>query len=337
MSSSHLDLDALADLLAGEGSEADVAHVGTCSGCAGRLDELAAADAEVASALAALPVPVLPDGLAERLERALAAEPPLTPSSDLPDWARTGPDGSPDPDADADTDTDAGTERQAARTVTPFPAARTRRWAPVAAAAALLVAAGTVGGGLLLAGRDDRSTDSLAGGAETAQAPAFGDLPTSSTGRDYAADGSLAAALPDLLQGDAALDAAAAPLSAGPPSAPRESGAGGDDAEGAGGGSDAGSDAGSAVSDDRAAGTADPLDRLRDPAELASCLTALLPPDDPSAEPVALDYAAYAGVPALVVVLPAQDAPDKVDVFVVGAECRQGDDRTLFFTRLDRP
>lgn len=328
MSSSHLDLDALADLLAGEGSEADVAHVGACSGCAGRLDELATADAEVATALTGLPVPALPDGLAERLERALAAEPPLTPSAELPDWARTGPVGSPDPDADADT------ERQAARTVTPFPAARTRRWAPVAAAAALLVAAGTVGGGLLLAGRDDRSTDSLAGGAETAQAPAFGDLPTSSTGRDYAADGSLATALPDLLEGDASLDAAAAPLSAGPTSASRESGSGGDDAEGGAGG---GSDAGSAVSDDRAAGEADPLDRLRDPAELASCLSALLPPDDPSAEPVALDYAAYAGVPALVVVLPAQDAPDKVDVFVVGAGCRQGADGTLFFTRLDRP
>jgi len=69
--SPHLDLDRLADLLAGEGSDDDVAHVGQCSGCAGRLDELSVAEVEVAAALAALPAPPLPADLADRLTAAL--------------------------------------------------------------------------------------------------------------------------------------------------------------------------------------------------------------------------------------------------------------------------
>ncbi|HWH31025.1 MAG TPA: hypothetical protein VNU26_19070 [Mycobacteriales bacterium] len=324
MTSSHLDLDALADLLAGEGSQAHVAHVGDCAGCAGRLDELATADLEVAAALAALPVPAVPAGLAERLERALAAEPPLTPSAGPPLWAVETDDAGPG-DAGEEGAGGAGAgDRAASRTVTPFPAVRTRRWAPAAAAAALLVAAGTLGGVLLVGRDDDQNVDSLAaGGGGQDQSAVFGDLPTSSTGRDYGADGELASALPDLLEGDAPTRAGSTaagpePVSGEPPAAARDT-------------------ADEASTEAMSSAVGDPLDRLRDPAELASCLTALLPPDDPSVRPEALDYAAYDGQPALVVVLPALDAPDKVDVFVVGAECRAGDDRTLFFTRLDRP
>lgn len=305
--SPHLDLDRLADLLAGEGTDDDVAHVGQCSGCAGRLDELSVAEVEVAAALAALPAPPLPAGLADRLTAALAAEPPLDPSAAAPDRL---------PTAEA-------TDRPAAsRTVTPFPtAARRRRWQPLAAAAGLLVVAGGLGGALLLGGTSSQDDDVAASGAEsgdTAAGPAF-DLPTSSTGQDYASPGTLAAALPGLLTGGARAASPSA-LTTGLTS----------------GGTAEGSPAPAAAPDTAATRDAgDPLARLREPAELASCLAALLPEGDDAV--LALDYAAYGGQPALTVVLPASGAPDKVDVFVVGAGCRLGDDRTLFFTRLDRP
>lgn len=304
----HLDLDRLADLLAGEGGADDVAHVGACSGCAGRLDELSAADAEVAAALAALPPPALPADLVERLSAALAAEPPLTPSR--PAWR-------PAPGDDLEP---AG---GGSRTVTPFPSSAPRRWQPFAAAAGLLVAAGGLGGALLLGGgtSGDEAARSGAGSAAGTAAPASG-LPTSSTGQDYARPGALAAALPALLAGDAAR-AVAAPSSGFSGDATAEQPPASAPAPTPGMG---------VVAQPRS----DPLARLRDPAELASCLAALLPPDG-DVEPLALDYAAYAGQPALTVVLPASGAADKVDVFVVGAQCRPGDDRTLFFTRLDRP
>lgn len=82
--------------------------------------------------------------------------------------------------------------------------------------------------------------------------------------------------------------------------------------------------------------TGDPLDRLRDPAGLASCLLALLPPDDPDVRPLALDYARFGATPALAVVLPDPD-PAKVAIFVVGPGCSKDNDSTLVFTRLARP
>jgi hypothetical protein len=149
--------------------------------------------------------------------------------------------------------------------------------------------------------------DSGDSAAEEPERAAAG-LVTNDSGRDYAAPpDTLATALPAVLSGTAgaAPAAAAAPQQESAPSTEQFS-------------------------------TGDSLDRLREPAALDSCLTALLPPDDASVRPLALDYAAYGGQPALVVVLSAGD-PAKVDVFVVGADCAQGDDRTLFFTRLDRP
>ncbi len=79
----------------------------------------------------------------------------------------------------------------------------------------------------------------------------------------------------------------------------------------------------------------DGLARLREPAALASCLAGLLPVDQPDARPLALDYAAYQGAPALAVLLDDPD-PAKVSVFVVGPTCVKGDEALLFFTRLDR-
>lgn len=320
--SGHLDLDRLADLLAGEGSDADVAHVGDCAGCAGRLDELAAAEVHVAAVLAALPPPELPAGLADRLTAALAAEPALPPSTEQPEWS-TGADGA------------------ATRTVTPFPRAGAargrspRRWAPVAAAAALLVAAGTLGGGVLLAQRsgDDADTSTAASGDAGGGAgeDLFAGVPRNSTGRDYAAEGVLAATLPQLLEGGAAPETSTASDRAAAP--------GGDPAPAEAPVEDADLAPAETLAEARTesrSATATGLDRLREPQALASCLAAVLPPEE-DVLPLAVDYAVYGAEPALVVVLPATRAPDKVDVYVVGAGCRQGDDQTRFFARLDRP
>ena len=76
------------------------------------------------------------------------------------------------------------------------------------------------------------------------------------------------------------------------------------------------------------------LARLRTPAGLASCLASLTSPDVPGV-PLAIDYAAYAGQPALVAVLPSTRT-GKVDVFVLGADCSATDAKVLYFTRVTR-
>ena len=75
---------------------------------------------------------------------------------------------------------------------------------------------------------------------------------------------------------------------------------------------------------------------LRQPARLAGCLSALLPPERPAVRPLALDYARFAGQPALVVVLPAED-PRQVEVFIVGPACTATEENLLFYAQLPRP
>ena len=79
--SDHLDLDALADVLA-DGHEP--AHLTTCAACRERLAELSAALPQVAEVLAALPVPDPPADLAERLSAAVAGEAAPAPINVLP-------------------------------------------------------------------------------------------------------------------------------------------------------------------------------------------------------------------------------------------------------------
>jgi hypothetical protein len=91
MSETHLDLDALADVLA---SGAEPAHVGSCPSCRARLAELGTAMPAVTAALAALPAPELPDDLADRLagtvqratERGPADVLPLAPRRSVARW-----------------------------------------------------------------------------------------------------------------------------------------------------------------------------------------------------------------------------------------------------------
>lgn len=74
--SAHLDTDALADLLAGEGGDDAVAHVGACARCSQDLADLDAALVPVAAELAALaasPLPPVPADLDQVLLARLSA------------------------------------------------------------------------------------------------------------------------------------------------------------------------------------------------------------------------------------------------------------------------
>lgn len=67
----HADLDVLADVLAGEASELDAAHVAGCATCSAALADLERASGLATADLAALPVPELPPLVAARIDRAL--------------------------------------------------------------------------------------------------------------------------------------------------------------------------------------------------------------------------------------------------------------------------
>jgi hypothetical protein len=275
----HLDLDALADLLAGEGGAREADHVAGCAACSSALEDLDRAQDPVRRALAGLPAPVVPADLAARLHAALLQAREPTGSARL----------------------------------LPLPTGRRRRLpAPErllagAAGVVVLLVLGVLALGVHRTGGGggDSSASSSGASAGSAQAPrleggapaldptVLAGLPTSSTGVDYSG-------------GPAAVSAALAGLLAAPPP---------------------GSPASSRP--------ADPLDRLRDPGELAGCLSSLLAPGPPGG-PLALDYARYAGAPALVAVLPTAD-PGRVEVVVVGAGCRAGTPGTLLRTAVARP
>lgn len=272
----HLELDELADVLAGIPAPE---HLDACETCLSRLAQLQGALPGVADSLARLELPPEPADLERRLADALAAE--RAPH-------RT--------------------------TVVPLSTRRRVRWMPTLAAVAAVAALAF--GGVVLTQRsgDDPATTR----GDTTYA-------VSSTGADYGPDGqALRAALPALLEGDAT----AAPESA----------------TAFGAAKDSASPSPSFTSQKRtgaslmsAAPENDALATLRTQAGLASCLVALADPDDPEVSlPLALDYASYQGQPALVVVLPTSK-DDKVDVFVVGAQCSSSDAKLLFFTRLTRP
>lgn len=337
----HLDLDALADLLAGEGTEDDVVHVAACDRCSADLADLDAALGAVAAELTAYAgraVPAPPADLEDRLRARLAEEPvPLRPAP--PDEPAPSPSGSADP---------ADPPAVRSRHVVPLHPHRPRRAVPaalgVAAASAALLA--LVGLGV---GAGGSSESGVSATSSQAGAPAGGagagsgllDLPVSATGTDYRRDGrALALALPALLGAQERVAASASTRSRqGPTAGEAQSG----DQSGArpaapapvAGSAPAAASGPSELAEQLSTPAVDPLARLRDPAELAGCLSALTGPDVEGV-PLALDYASFEGAPALVVVLPSAQ-PDRVDVFTVGAGCRAGDDRTLLFTRLPRP
>ncbi len=80
----HLDLDALADLLVGEGNPRDVEHLRSCTTCARQLTDLEAAQAPVDASLAALPPLAVPAPLAAQLTAGDAATGRTAGSNVLP-------------------------------------------------------------------------------------------------------------------------------------------------------------------------------------------------------------------------------------------------------------
>jgi hypothetical protein len=282
----HLDLDQLADVVAGEAPLGAQEHVAGCVQCRADLDELVGADTAVREQLAALAAIPLPTDVADRLTAALDAE------------------GAADSPA-------AGT---GAATVTPFPGAADAgpaKWLAAAAAVVVLLGGGSYGISRLGHGSGGAGSASSGAGADKAAAAPELSLARNSSGTDYRDRATLAAALPDLLAGRRQPAPAAAQLQGNAPSA-------------------------RAGANTRSVPGADPLAPLRDDKGLAECLLALLPPDDPSVQPLALDYASFRGRPALVVVMPA-GTPNKLDVFVVGPTCSRANDSVLFYTSVDRP
>ncbi len=318
-----------------------------CARCAEALTDLDAALVPVVAELAVLaasPLPPVPADLEDALRARLAAEavpaaaapapaPRLLPAGDGPG------DGLPTGDVlPADVvPLRPRTSRSGARGPGALGVA--------AGVVGLLVVAGLAVG--LLRGTGGTARDDTAG-ASVAAAPAAPDVPALATGTDYRTSADVARTLPLLLGGSASggtAAGAAADSAADGPAGSSDSPAGSaggtaDSAAGSAGGSTGGTAgggaAGSAAAPEAARAAApDPLARLRDPAELAGCLSGLTDADSPGV-PLALDYASFAGQPALLVVLPSA-REGKVDVFAVGAGCRAGDDRTLLFSRLDRP
>ncbi len=172
--SSHLDLDALADVLAGLEPPA---HLAGCVDCQARLDELSVAVGSVAAALRALPDPELPVGLTERLLAAVASAPPV-PAGPVP----AGP---------------AATAAPTSATVVPLAGRRAgaARW--MVAAGGLAAAAAVVVGVLVIA----RPGSSASKATSAADAPT---IARNDSGAAYTKDAaSLTAALPRLLAGTA--------------------------------------------------------------------------------------------------------------------------------------
>ena len=313
----HLDLDGLADHLAGEVDASR--HLATCSGCTARLSELAGADHLVLAALRSLADLPLPAEVADRLSTALAAEPPLTgapPVTSAPASTRTPPvTGERASAAPLSATTLSATTLTAAReaTVVPLDDRRRRRvWVPAAAAGLVLAAGGLIGYAVVTGGQGSVDTSTAAPGVadEAAESGARGGFPTVASGLDYGDAAAVTAALPTVLDGTAdAGRLGAAP----PPAAPDP-----------------------AAAQAPAGSTVDPLARLRDPVALADCLAAVLDPADPAEQPLALDYATYQGRPALAVFLPDPD-PSRLSVFLVGPACSRADGDVRFFTRVVRP
>jgi anti-sigma factor RsiW len=206
------------------------------------------------------------------------------------------------------------TSEPRAATVTIMPLASARRNRPArdnrvlqAAAAAVLVLAATAIG---VSALQDRSSSTQAGteadkatAGDAARELSAGSVPVLSTGTNYTPD-TVAPAVPGLLASD------------GPP----------------------------VLLDERTAArgyAAEDSSRLGAGAALSGCVIALADDPDTTAvempTPLVVDIARFTGQPATVIVLPTPQEMDRLDVFVVGADCGPADAKVLHFARVARP
>ena len=317
----HLDLDALADVLAGE--RADDPHLPGCASCQERLSELAQAQTRVAAALATLPEPVLPEAARQRLASALR-------DAAGPEPTRAGPPGG------AGTADGRAASRRAS--VTALPQRSRRAWVPAAAASLLLVLGGGLGYALLSSsgtGAGDASTSAAGGAAQSESAEKDSAQAESGQSESAQAESGPSESAQDSARSESSAPSAAADGSAGTlavASPPRSAT-----------GADYGDEQQRAAALLRVlAGpdpaelprSAGPLARLRDPAALSACLSAVTAGS--GVAPLALDEAVFSGAPALAVVLPSSD-PAEVVVHVVGPACDGNDPDTLLVVPVARP
>jgi anti-sigma factor RsiW len=204
--------------------------------------------------------------------------------------------------------------RAASLTITPLAVARRNRLnrdnrvLQVAAAAVLVLAATAIGVSAYQGGRSHGTAadTAAAGGSPSEFSSNSGRV--LSTGTDYNQN-TVIAAVPQLLTADA-------PKSVASPQA---------------------TDGQTRASDQYASGAG----RLSDPAALTACVTALSDDaDTPVIErstPIVVDIAKYDHQPATVIVLPAPDRVDRLDVFVVGPTCGPADAELLHYARVPRP
>ena len=322
----HLDLDGLADALAG--LRADDPHLRTCAACADRLAELAAAEVAVVASLATLPDPALPEGLPERLAAALRAE---TASAGSVTPLRS-------------------SVRQRRRQ-------RARAWLPTAAAGLVLVLA--AGLGLALLGDQplgsSSGSDSSAGAGSGLEAggggsaeEAVAEFVVAASGVDYADPAQRAAALRSVLvpaASEEVADSDPAPPRMAVPLEPASDQAAPDDAAPEQAAPDQATqnraaaealDLPPASSSMPSSASSGELERLSDPRALAECVAALPPADVPEPVLVAVDHASYRGAPALALV---QDdgQPGSLLLTVVRPTCSRADAGVLERARVDRP
>ncbi|HVF20703.1 MAG TPA: hypothetical protein VNA14_10720 [Mycobacteriales bacterium] len=199
---------------------------------------------------------------------------------------------------------------QAPEGITSIAAARRRRTGragPIAAAAAVIGLAAALGAGVLRDGAGDDSAP-LAGAAAEQDTGAGKAAPIIlRSGTDYSAE------VLDVEVRDRLGSAESPALTA---QAPAADGTGGD-ARTAG--------SAEAASLDMAAAAPTLTDE-----ELQSCVDELS--GTPGTAALLVDFATYAGEPAVVVVLPFREG--RVDVFVVRPQCRVGNDALIFFKRV---
>ncbi len=289
--SRHLDADALADLqeglLDGDGEATARRHLEACADCRADLASLTDLPALLAAAGDVGPMPEL---VAARLDRALAAE---AVRPDVP---------------------------TATRTITPELSAargpvRGMRLLQAAAAVVLVLGAGAIGISALPHGGGGNSTSAgSSGAADSAGGSAAAEsasAPVTASGRNWTT-GTLTAAAPLLAAGTygpafTQLDRKAAAR---------------DDAGGATPSPSVGTLSG-APSIPPEAAAAGPASRLADPAALQACVVTLAD-GGPVVQPLAVDLATYEGKPAAVLVFPAADDRAALDVYVVAPDCPTG-------------
>jgi hypothetical protein len=204
--------------------------------------------------------------------------------------------------------------RAASLTITPLAAARRNRLyrdnrvLQAAAAAVLVLGATAIGVSAYQGSRSHGTAADSAAAGDTPREFSNGSVAVLSTGTDYNQD-TVLAAVPRLLTADAPKALANPEASDGPTRAADQSVSG--------------------------------ASRLSDPSALAACVGALADnADTPVIEmstPLVVDIAKYDHKPATVIVLPAPDRVDRLDVFVVGPTCGPADAALLHYTRAPRP